>query len=108
MTVRRREVAGGFVHEHPGQAVAGSQRSNWLRPNELMATTKAARRPFSPRPSAPGLSNSSGPCTVKLYVGPPSCRQSMATVAGFVPWAVSGVSTFVRRSPWSRHLVGYA
>jgi hypothetical protein len=68
-----------------GQSAAGSQRSSWLRPNELIATTKAARRPFSPRPSAPGLSNSSGPCTVKLYGGPPSSRASIATSAGLVP-----------------------
>ena len=26
-------------------------------------------------------------------------RPAIVTVAGFVPWAVSGVSTFVRRSP---------
>jgi len=71
-----------------GHAGAGSQRSNWLRPNELTATTKDARRPFSAKPSAPGLSNSSGPWTVKLYGGPPSSRASIATSAGLVPkWA---------------------
>ena len=38
-----------------GQCRAVAQRKSWLRPNELIATTKAARAIFSPRRSASGL-----------------------------------------------------
>ena len=48
------------------QSAAAAQRNNWLRPNELTATTNAASATFAPRLSASGRSNSSGPWTVKL------------------------------------------
>ena len=48
------------------QSRDSTHRQSWLRPNEQMATAKAACRTFSPSASAIGPSNSSGPCTVKL------------------------------------------
>jgi hypothetical protein len=58
-----------------GQCACGIQRYSWLRPKELMAATKAASRTFSPRCRPAGMSNSSGPCTVKENGGPPSRAQ---------------------------------
>ena len=48
------------------QCWCSTRRNSWLRPNELTATTKAARRIFSERPMRGALSNSSGPWAVKL------------------------------------------
>ena len=50
-----------------------------------IAAVNAAHPILSPRCKNSGLSNSSGPCTVKLNVGPPSSRQSMATEVELVP-----------------------
>ena len=49
------------------------QRMQLAAPNELIATTKPRAAPSRRGSSATGASNSSGPCTVKLYGGPPSC-----------------------------------
>ena len=40
-----------------------------------------------------------GSCTMKYN---PRINEQTAQLAGFVPWAVSGVSTFRRGPPWSR------
>src|SRR5260370_1094604 len=48
------------------QAEGGVSRQSWLRPKSLTPTTNAARAIFSSIPRIGALSNSSGPCTVKL------------------------------------------
>ena len=82
---------------------------------ELAAAVRAdrrrrrrARRTFSARPISGALSNSSGPCTVKLYGGPPSSCASIATSAGLVPkcacrcWTSAAVSHGTMRQASAR------